>query len=293
MAPKGWDRLRPGQCYGIKTPLGSPRYVYAESSHIHQGGIREWSGSVPLCVSSEPFLADATISCELQDLESRLYLAVDPLESRTTLVEPDNYKSKAEIAGVQRLLKDNGYAVSRIDGLSGRKTAQFIAKYRKAADLPPEIDKPTLIDALADSAAQKQTEIGVQICNRTTAKIWAALATRQDGAWESRGWWEVDQEDCVRPFTQSLIGTDAHFFALQEHISEEGAQPDRKLRSVATTPTQFCVAESRFAALGREYCAEAGYAVANFRPLPTEQDGTSITLTDQDFVTPSVDGLRR
>jgi len=76
---------------------------------------------------------------------------------------------------------------------------------------------------------------------------------------------------------------------------EDGIEtgPDKRLRSVAASPAQFCVAEAKFSALGREYCAEAGYAVANFRPIPTDNDGIRVTLTDQDFAAPNPVGLRQ
>jgi len=104
MTPKGWDRARPGQCLPIDTPEGSPRYVFAESSPIHQGGIREWKGDVPLCTSRSDFTADATLSCTMQNLETQSFLAVRPEEQRTTLIEPDNFGLNAETAGLQRLL---------------------------------------------------------------------------------------------------------------------------------------------------------------------------------------------
>jgi len=89
------------------------RYVFAESDPVHQGGIREWTGTVPLCVSSDNFEADATKSCQLQNLETRNYLTVDPADPRTTFIEPDNFGKNAATAGMQRLLKDSGYEVTQ------------------------------------------------------------------------------------------------------------------------------------------------------------------------------------
>ena len=310
MTPKGWDRVQPGQCQSYNAPINTPRYVFAESDPVHQGGIREWRGNVPLCVTDKDFTADATQSCQLQNMTTQSYLSVDPAEARTTLIEADEFGESAVIAGIQRLLKDNGLDITRIDGLSGRRTAQTIAAFKKTAELETNISDSELIDALALGAAEKASEIGVEFCNNSSARIWTAIATRNDGAWTSRGWWGLRQGQCLRPFTQSLQGTEAHFYALQEDLEEAQVttaqgnteaqkpddaetKPDKRLRSVSAQPSQFCVGEAKFTALGREYCAEAGYAVANFRPLPTDKDGTKITLTDQDFAAPSPDGLRR
>ena len=296
LAPKGWDQIIPGQCFGLAAPIGSPRYVYAESSPIHQGGIREWTGQTPICVSPEDFTADATKNCALQNLKTRNYLAVDPTEKRTTLIEPDNFGKKAEIAGIQRLLQDNGYKISRIDGLTGRRTNRYIREFKKKSALPVGIPNTELIEAMASKAKARQSDIGFEICNNTTATVWTAMAMRDNGAWQSRGWWTIEKTECLRPFTKTLEGADAHFFALQENKIEtdEGTTfgPDKRLRSVAATPAQFCIAEAKFSALGREYCGESGYAVANFRPLPTDSEGAKINLSDQDFAVPNPVGLR-
>jgi len=297
ISPKGWDKARPGECVTQMVPVNSPRYIFAESAPVHQGGIREWAGSVPLCVSTQDFTADAGKSCPLQNLESRNYLAVDPTDPRTTLIEPDNFGTNAATAGMQRLLKDSGYKITRIDGLPGRRTIRTISTFKKDKELDKDVSDNVLIDAMAEAAKAKQEEVGLEVCNKSSGTIWTAVATRDEGDWKSRGWWTIEQGACLRTLTKTLQGTEAHYYALAENIieSEEGRKtgPDKRLRSVATTPAQFCVAEAKFSALGREYCAEAGYAVANFRPIPTDNDGIRVTLTDQDFAAPNAVGLRQ
>ena len=297
ISPKGWDKARPGECITQKVPINSPRYIYAESDSVHQGGIREWTGSVPLCVSSDNFVADARKSCKLQNLETRNYLTVDPAEPRTTFIEADNFGKNAATAGMQRLLMDSGYKVTRIDGLPGRRTTRTLSTFKKENDLAKDVDDNALIDALAKAAKAKQEEVGLEVCNNSSSRIWTAVATREDGDWKSRGWWTIEQGACLRTLTKTLQGTEAHYYALAENITEdEDGQktgPDKRLRSVAATPAQFCVAEAKFSALGREYCAESGYAVANFRPIPTDNDGIRVTLTDQDFAVPNAVGLRQ
>jgi len=198
---------------------------------------------------------------------------------------------------MQRLLKDSGYKITRIDGLPGRRTTRTLSTFKKENELAKDVDDNTLIDALAETAKTKQAEIGLEVCNNSSNRIWTAIATREDGDWKSRGWWTIEQGACLRTLTKTLQGTEAHYYALAENITEgeDGQEigPDKRLRSVAATPAQFCVAEAKFSALGREYCAEAGYAVANFRPVPTDNDGIRVTLTDQDFAVPSAVGLRQ
>ncbi len=304
MTPKGWERMRPGQCTGVVAPRGTPRYVFAESDVLHLGGVREWAGTVPLCSSAQDFTADATLACNLQNLESRKYLQIDPNDPRTVFIEPDNYGNKAEIAGLQRLLRDNGYSISRIDGIMGRRTARTLKKFVKEQGLAAKASNADKLDALAETAFARQSDVGLTLCNNSSHNIWSSVAFRKDGVWESRGWWPISEGGCLRPFTNSLVNAQVHFYALQEtpptiidDINNPDAKPidnpDKKLRNTAAKPAQFCIAEAKFSALGREYCLDKGYTVANFRPVPTDKDGQKIVVSDADFVAATVAGLRR
>ena len=291
MVAKGWDEVLPGACAALVTPVDSPRFLFAESADLHQGGVREWKGDTPLCADSEPFTSDATEDCRLNGLKVRDYFAVRPGEPVTTLVEPAQYgPSKAVTAATQRLLRDAGYEITRIDGLTGRRTSNLLRQFRRDNGLAATVDGEPLLRALMDAARQAKTAVGLEVCNESSRTVWSAVATRRDGQWRSRGWWRAEPGACTRPLDVPLPGTDAHVFALQQ--GEDGA-PDRRLRTTATSPAQFCIAESRFDALGNEYCADKGYGIGSFRAVPTDAPGARMRLSDADFADPSPLGLRR
>lgn len=292
---KGWQEIQPGQCLEEKVVRNAPRLLYAESLKLHRGGIREWKGNIPLCVAEEDFVSDATQDCEKAGLQTRKYFAVKPGEQSTTLIEPADFGDKAQIAGTQRLLRDTGYRITSIDGLPGRRTSRSIEDFIKAEKLETEPEGEDLIEALAEVATATKNKVGFEVCNQGTTRIYSAIGLQQNGNWTSKGWWAIDPEQCVRPITMPLKDIEAHYYALKEAPSTDADEKseDLRLRSVATVPAQFCIAEAQFSALGRDYCFEGGYSVANFRPLPTDRDGTSVTLTDADFAPPAPQGLRR
>jgi len=294
MQAVGWSSVQSGACVTIVTPKDSPRFLYAESLPIHRGGVREWKGQVELCAVEEDFISDATDNCQLKNMETRDYFAVKPSERQTAFIEPSDFGVKAEIAGLQRLLQDSGYKITRIDGLSGRRTLRTITRAKADLELDKNASNQELINALIPAAETTRDAIGLDVCNDGTSGMFAAIATQQDGNWTSRGWWPVEPGACVKPYDRSLIGTQTHVFALQEAADEDGQPaPDRRLRSETVTPAQFCIAESRFSALGRENCLEQGYAAVGFRPIPSDADGQVLRLTDADFVDGGGDGLRR
>ena len=302
---QGWRNINPGQCLVESVVRGAPRFLYAESSYIHRGGIREWKGDVTLCATDGDFISAATDDCRVNNLQTRNYFAVRPNEETTTLIEPSDFGAKAQTAGIQRLLRDAGYRVTGIDGLPGRRTSRSLREFQKAEDFETMPEGDALINALASAAKAVADEVGFEVCNKSDTRIFTAIGLQEDGNWTSRGWWAVDPENCVRPLTQSLQGLDAHYYALkvkplpQSESTDLGTQTtqdpneDLRLRSVATIPAQFCIAEAQFSALGREMCLEGGYSIANFRPLPTDKDGVSVSLTNADFAEPNPAGLRR
>jgi len=294
MQAGGWSTVQPGACDVVVTPKDSPRFLFAESLPIHRGGVREWKGPVELCASEDNFISDATDNCRLKNMETRDYFAVNPSERRTAFIEPSDFGVNAETAGLQRLLQDAGYKITRVDGLSGRRTLRTITEAKSDLELDKTATNQELISALIPAAATARDSVGMDICNDSTKRIFGAIAIQQNGNWTSRGWWPIEAGTCTKPHDSSLIGTQAHVFALQESADTEGKPlPDRRLRSEVVTPAPFCIAESRFAALGRENCLEQGYAVVDFRPVPSDVDGQVVRLTDADFVEGGGDGLRR
>jgi len=127
-AAQGWKRLRAGSCLTTDIDNGNTKFLYAKSSKAHRGGIREWKGNALICTSETDFQSDPTIGCALQNMKVRKYMPVASDEAVTTLVEIDNFKTKAAAAGIQRLLQDNGYDISRVDGLVGRRTSRTLSR---------------------------------------------------------------------------------------------------------------------------------------------------------------------
>lgn len=291
MSAKGWEEILPGGCIALTTPATGPRFLYAESTDAHLGQAREWKGTTPLCVDDEAdFVAEATQDCRLANRSERLYFAVRPGEPETTLVEPSDYgRSKAVVAAQQRLLRDAGYTVSRIDGITGRRTSRLLRNFRRDQGLPASLTGEPLLRALMAASREARTQVGLEVCNGSSATLWTAVALREDGQWRSRGWWRATPGECTRPVNEPLADKNAHIFALQD----DGDGGDLWMRTVSTTPAQFCIAESEFDAIGNEMCVDQGYSVASFRPVESEEGRARVRLTDADFAEQRPGGLRR
>lgn len=293
---RGWTRLRPGQCYNGGAPISAVRHVFAESSRAYAGGIREWKGTAEFCSGRDDFSATSDQSCDDQGLTQQLFIPVSDHDPITRLVEPDNYGRRAEVAGLQRLLRENGYTIRRIDGVSGRRTTRTAARFLRDNKLVSNLSLPQQIDALEKAVLAKMGDRGLTVCNTSSDPIWIATGHRRGEAWESRGWWALKIGGCAQPVTDTLKGKDMHVFARQAvtgQAADAPPAPDKHLRSDPEKTAEFCIAEAKFSAHGREDCANNGYEAVKFRILPNDVDGTTLSLTDADFVPANVNGLRR
>lgn len=289
MLVKGWIKLYPGTCQAVEAAKGTPRFVYAKSASVHQGGIRAWNGQHEYCVGDEQFEAKTDLSCALQNMKPRRFLRVIPTEHRTAFVEPADYGKKAKTAGLQRLLKDNNYDVKRVDGLSGKRTANTLNKFLKDMNLSTGISLDDKYVALEKHARDIQGKIGVTLCNESKAKVWGAIAYENSEEIESRGWWPVESGTCLRPFTESLKDRQVHFYARQEN----GSQTDKVLKVSAQSAKDLCVGEAKFSAIRQEFCKDQGYIKARFHSLPIDQTGARIILKDGNFVEAVIAGIRQ
>ena len=267
MITRGWWRLRAGQCKVVMTEAVQPGryYVYAEAIPGHRGPLRTWSGETPLCVENESLftLRDQDI-CGSDPRRQREFFSVDVPEEndgtwRTEFAEETTYNVyNAEVAGVQRLLKDLGYNIKRVDGRIGRATQAVLRKYRKDRGMGDSgVHDDALIDQMIAEANESDSKLGFFFCNGTQLPIWAALAQAdaEDG-YKSSGWWRMEGSECAKVLRGQL--TSNHYFIYG--IMDLG---DKDVPMVGGTQ-KFCVSNVQFDAAGDVDCVESGYEEAQF-----------------------------
>jgi uncharacterized membrane protein len=291
---EGWFRVRPGECAIVRDePLApGPIALYAQSARAHLGGTRQWAGGIARCVdaANQTFLFSGERPCEElgPGVEERLFIAAEATGPtwRTTLEEPDRHDArKARQAGIQRLLQDAGYDVPVIDGFGGRRTVLETRRFVEDRGLSNTIEEPDLIDALEAAAVERGRDLGLTVCNQTSAEVWTAHATMREDGWESRGWWSLPANGCARLLSTGLAGRDHYLFAALE-------SPDGE-RRLTSGVEPFCLADTRFAIIGRDDCARRGYTVGRFVRLDTRgRSVLEVTLSEDDFAG-VVQALRR
>jgi len=236
---EGWKRLRPGDCeLAAPAPLESgAHFVYARSSKAHRGA-QSWSGRTPLCVDvNGSFAIENPSSCSSMGLEERGFMPV------------------------------------RIEGDGGAITFTETELYDKASQSPqsagiqrlPSTPVPQLIDVLEDVANRRARQVGMELCNRTDKRILAAMARSRPDGLESRGWWMIDANQCVRAVDESLITAPHYVFA--EMATPEG------VRTLSGATTIFCTSRAQFAILGNENCEQRRYRQERFVETAPPEDG--------------------
>jgi len=252
LATMGWWRLRSGQCKVVLTEQTNPgRYfVYAEGIPGHKGPLRTWSGDTPLCVENSGFfnLRNQEVCRDTPAMQRNFFdVEVTPAANgswQTDFAEASNFTVySAEVAGVQRLLRDIGKPVKRIDGSLGRETRAILNAYRKSKSLSDDatIDDP-LIDALIDEANASEAKLGFFFCNKAEAPVWSAIGSPGgEERYVSKGWWKLEPGECTKVVKGKLEHDHYYVYGL----IEEARGAERRLaggdKALCVNPVKFNV----------------------------------------------------
>ena len=287
---EGWTRIRPGQCeIALDGPLKPGiHFVFARSSKAHRGGQRDWSGRTPLCVDTNgSFAVENPSSCQSMGMEQRGFSAVriEGKSASLTLKETELYdkaNQSPQNAGIQRLLNDAGIFQDVVDGYLGRESRAAINAFLAERKLPPSTTQAELIDILEDVANRRARQVGMELCNRTGNRILAAMARSRPDGLESRGWWLIDANLCVRAVDESLITAPHYVFA--EMTTEDGV---RRLKNASTV---FCTSRAQFAILGNQNCEGRRYRPEKFiETTPPEEGKLVYEFFESAFGPPQLD----
>ena len=263
----GWTRVAPGECQiARKEPLTAQSYlVHARSSMAHSGPARAWGGNQQVCVKDGNFALkqpSAKSSCT----EDSFALPFATLDNRGKRVwtmnfdeQPAMTMTEAQLAGVKRLLKDNGYTIAQIDGKPDKATGLALADFRKRMHFDPNAGNAELFQALETQARKKIAPAGYTVCNDSPDALLIALGQMDGGKTVSRGWWTVTPGACARAMTAALNSAAIYLLA------------QRKAGTALVAGNQrFCIAATAFEIEGNQNCASRGFAEAGFAATQTK-----------------------
>jgi uncharacterized membrane protein len=264
---KGWTRIVPGDCQQARREdLTNQNYlVYARSSLAHSGPGRSWGGNFPLCVSDTNFDLKQAVTQPYCTDSHTFALPFAPLDVEgrrswtTTFDESPALPSLtgAQLAGVKRLLTDNGYKVGAINAKPGKETGAALSAFRTRMRFSPTAGNAELFDALETEALRTNAPAGYTVCNDTKAVFLAALGDSR-GQGLSRGWWTVEPGACARTITTPL-----HSEAIHLLIQKGNGQ------ALVGGPDKFCVTPQVFDIQGRNNCVKRGYQEMGFARTDT------------------------
>lgn len=284
VATKGWTRLAPGACKNALTEdLAAPAYyVYARTSLAHAGPSRAWGGTASFCVRDGDFAISAASAAACDDESFPLSFAqIDTHHMRSwtmTFTESAQLASlqDAELAGLKRLLRDNGLKVGAIDGRPDKDAAASLATFRARMRMPPKASAADLFDALETDAMKTTAPAGYAICNDSKAPLLAALGQQNAGKWASHGWWKVAPGSCAKAITTPLAADKIYLYA--QH-------PDG--RPIVRGPAAFCISNVAFDIPDRTRCKERGLQDAGFAETATKGlSGYAVHIGDEGLLAP-------
>ena len=167
--------------------------------------------------------------------------------------------TEAQLAGVKRLLKDNGYPIARIDGKPDKTTGVAMADFRKRMHFGVDAGNAELFSVLEQEARKKIAPAGYTVCNEAREPLLVALGQMDRGFVISLGWWTVQPGACAKAVTTPL-SSDAVYILAQRKTG--GA--------LVTGPQRFCTTTAAFEIRGNTNCSARGFSDSGFATTRTK-----------------------
>jgi uncharacterized membrane protein len=270
---RGWTRIAPGECeVARKEPLTAESYlVHARSSIAHSGPSRAWGGAYPACVKDADFAVRQSVTqpyCSAEDTFALPFAAVNNRGKSVWTMNFDEQPvmslSEAQLAGVKRLLVDNGYKIARIDGKPDKATGAALVDFRKRMRFDANAGNAALFNTLEQQARTRIAPAGYTVCNESRDALLVALGRKEAGPKSSRvsvsnGWWTVEPASCAKAITTQLKTDIVYLLAQKKNGS-----------AVVGGPEKFCVTPVAFEIRGAQNCAGRALAEAGFAATPTK-----------------------
>ena len=265
---EGWTRITPGECQvARKEPLTAETYlIHARTSIAHSGPARAWGGAYPVCVKDANFTIKQVVTQPYCTAEDTFALPFAVLDNRGKSVWTMNFDeqpamnlTEAQLAGVKRLLADNGYRIGHIDGKPDKATGAGLADFRKRMHFAPTAGNAELFAALESEARKKIAPAGYAVCNESREALLVALGQTEANNPVSRGWWTVQPGACAKAITTPLNGS-AVFLLVQK---KSGG-------TLIGGPQRFCTTAAAFEIRGTQSCAGRGFVDSGFAATPTK-----------------------
>jgi uncharacterized membrane protein len=268
----GWTRIAPGDCQlARKEALTAETYlVHARSSLAHSGPPRAWGGAYPVCVKDANFTIRQAVTQPVCTTDDTFALPFAPLDNHGHSSWTMNFDeqpglgslSAAQLAGVKRLLADNGYKVGSVDGKPDKATGTALNDFRARMHFAPQAGNSDLFEALEREARKKIAPAGYTVCNDSHDALMVALGQNDNSKPVSRGWWTVQPGACAKAITTPL-SSDAVYLLAQRKIGG----------TLVGGGQRFCTNTTPFEIQGAGDCTvrklgEAGFAKTDTRGKP-------------------------
>ena len=276
MESRGWQRVLPGECATVLQGdvLEQDYFVFARSIDAHSGRVKYFSGNSQFCTLDGDFDIEGAEQCALRGYDSADFLRIRTKPGKewaTTFAEGSEYSDdQARIAAAQRLLKDNGFALNRIDGIAARNTLRAVEAFQRSANVPVtgRIDDE-LLEQLVARAEEEQKAAGLDLCNRTGTLVWAAIGYKNGGDDMSSGWVRIEPGSCRKAIKGKL--DQQAYYVYAEGVDDAGSiAHGSEGAMIWGGDHSFCIKTTRFEIKGRERCAARGFDERGFMRVDTE-----------------------
>lgn len=137
---------------------------------------------------------------------------------------------------------------------------------------------PAFVFLIVLTCTSLPAEAAFLFCNRTQHPIEAAFGYREQVAWISEGWWQIQPGQCARVFNRPLTQRFYFYFARVLESPSASSQPPMTWAGKYI----FCVDNKAFRVEGDGQCAVRGYQEKGFQEVDIGPNQHDYTLNFED-----------
>lgn len=283
----GWFRIYPGFCeIVIKKKLRQKLYyVHARSVFEHRGAVKLFGGTKIFCVDDpkKNFVIKSRVLCREKGGEkigfAKVEVGFSSFTQRFQEANPFHSPNHSMVAGVQRLLRENGFEIGDVDGYWGKLTQRTIKEFQRSikSRTTGSINKKLFNQLLSSAENMLGVRSGFKLCNQTKYLVWAAIGYRainksddfQTPKFESKGWVKILPESCSMLLRENL--GQPRYYIYAEAVNKNGATVYKNSGAPLVWHGDFrmCLKRLQFKIENRAQCFKRGFQQARFRRIET------------------------
>ncbi len=282
----GWYIFLPGRCKDIEPKnsvledLDSFYASFKEQDYYNDYSVEIHSNRF-FCVHADNFVLEDASQCSDPDQYYASFREIffnEDNKKFTAYISGDNKftTEEANIAGLQRLASIANVSNVKIDGKKSAAFDKDINAFIKK-NLPNFDSKDSyttknekLYSSLVTAAREKQSKVGLFVCNNTDLQIWGVFGAQEKKKIVVKGWRQIATNSCLKVIKKPLGKNTIYYYAEAQKKPTLDVEKKPEMRWGGNV--KLCISENSFIIDNHTNCEKKNLITRGFADIKVNQD---------------------